>query len=113
MALTINRAGHTLFLGFALGLSRSWGMLFAFALLRSFLALDFPFLPSRFRAPRFFALLDFSRLRFFAFLDFSRSSIFRAPRFFALLDFSRSLIFRAPQFFALLNFSRSSIFRLP
>jgi hypothetical protein len=64
------------FLGFALALSRSWGTLFALALSRSFLALNFALLPSRFCAP---ALLDFSR-SFFALLDF-------CARTFALLDF--------------------------
>jgi hypothetical protein len=61
-------------------------MLFALALSRSFLALNFARLPSRFRAP---ALVDFLR-SFFVLLNFSRSfsrfSIFRA-RTFAFLDF--------------------------
>jgi hypothetical protein len=90
----VYRAGHALFLRFALALSRSWAELFALALSRSFLALNFALLRSRFRAP---ALLDFSR-SFFALLDFSRSflrfSIFRAPRFFALVHL-RSLFSRS------------------
>ncbi len=64
--------GTRFFLRFALALSRSLAELFALALLRSFLGLKFrafAFALSRFRAPWFFALLDFSRF-------FSRSSLF-------------------------------------
>jgi hypothetical protein len=68
----VTRAGHALFLGFALGLSRSWGKLFALELSRAFLGLKF----RAFALPR--------SLIFFAL--FSRSSIFRA-RTFVLLDF--------------------------
>jgi hypothetical protein len=56
--------GTRFFLRFALALSRSLAELFALALSRTFLGLNFRAFAltlSRSRAPRFFALLDFSR----------------------------------------------------
>jgi hypothetical protein len=73
------RAGHALFLGFALALTRSWAELFTLALSRSFLGLKF--CAFAFALPR---SLIFRATRILVF--FSRSSIFRA-RTFALLDF--------------------------
>ncbi len=79
---SVTRAGHALFLDFALALSRSWGKLFALALSRSFLDPQFRAFAFALSRP---ALIYYSH-SFFALLDFSRYSIFRA-RTFALLDF--------------------------
>ncbi len=74
-------------LGFALAFSRSWGKLFALALSRSVLALNFALLRSRFRAH---ALLDFSR-SFFVLINFPALLDFRARNFVLVrLDMGRT-----------------------